>query len=96
MCSSSSAANARIDAKLARSRAKTSTVVLPLRRRISSMARAPRAASREVMITRAPSRASPIAVSLPMPAFPPVITTVFPSTGPPIDVVLVVGGHDRC
>ena len=67
-----------MDRKLDRSRGSTSTVSLPLRSTISSTAVRPRASLRAVMITRAPIPASSTAASLPIPAFPPVMTTVLP------------------
>src|SRR6266516_664087 len=77
--SSTSAANDRIDLKLARSRDMTSTESFPLRSAISCRADRPRSSLREVTTTRAPRLASPTAASLPIPVFPPVITTTLPA-----------------
>src|SRR6266540_528697 len=73
-----SAANDRMDRKLARSSGITSTDELPLRSAISWRAARPRSSLRAVMTTCAPADATPTAASLPIPVFPPVITTRFP------------------
>src|SRR6266498_985853 len=78
--SSTSAANDRIDRKLARSSGMTSTELFPLRSAISCRAARPRSSLREVMTTWAPRPASATAASFPIPVFPPVITMTFPAT----------------
>jgi hypothetical protein len=55
------------------------------RSRISPTADRPRSAFRDVITTVAPVRTSAIAVSLPIPVLPPVMTTTFPAIGRPSD-----------
>src|SRR6266576_2847960 len=62
------------------SAANASTAGFPESLRISAAACSARLRSRPVMPTRAPRRARPIAVALPIPPVPPVSSTLLPTT----------------
>src|ERR1039458_2456318 len=79
--SSRTAAPFRTDARSARSNTTRPTGAEPLERRMSASASLPRDSLRAVITVRAPAPARAVAVALPTPELPPVITTVLPSMG---------------
>ena len=84
--SSTSLLNPLIESPEAKSSLLKKTCSLPVILCISATASAPFAPSRQAIMTRPPLAASSIAVSLPMPVLPPVMTTVLPS-------ILTLLGH---
>src|SRR5579864_231581 len=77
------------------SAANASTAWFPVAARMSAAACSVRARSRPVTPTRAPIEARPIAVALPMPPVPPVISTCLPAIGVLSPAVLGLNRDDN-